>query len=262
MMVEQVLRRDRTLAALALAVVTAAAWAVLLRMHEAMMPGMAKPMDMPGMAMPSAQGWALIDVTLLFLMWAVMMVAMMLPSAAPMILLFASINRARRERASPTVPTAIFAAGYLLIWIGFSAVAALSQAGLHQAALLSPSMATTSPVLGGVLLVVAGLYQWMPLKSACLGHCRSPVHFLGTEWREGRPGALVMGLRHGLFCLGCCWALMTLLFVAGVMNLTWVAAIAALVLVEKVVPKGAWLGRAGGVLLAAAGVWMLAGRAL
>jgi predicted metal-binding membrane protein len=263
MMLERVLRHDRVVAVLALTVVTAAAWVVLLRMHEGMTPGTAMPgTAMPGMAMPGAHGWASLDVALLFLMWAVMMVAMMLPSAAPMIFLFASLNRSRRERASPAVPTAIFAGGYLLVWTGFSAAAALTQAALHQAALLSPSMAVTSPLLNGLLLVVAGIYQWLPLKSACLGHCRSPLHFLGREWREGRRGALVMGIRHGLFCLGCCWALMALLFVAGVMNLAWVAAIAVLVLAEKIVPNGAWIGRAGGALLAAAGVWLLAGRAL
>ena len=221
------------------------------------MPGM----DMPGMPMPAPHPWAPLDVALLFLMWAVMMVAMMLPSAAPMILLVASVNRGRRERASPAAPTAIFAAGYLLVWTGFSAAAALAQAALHQAALLSPAMATTSPVLGGVLLLVAGIYQWLPLKSACLGRCQSPLGFLGSEWREGHRGALVMGVRHGLFCLGCCWALMALLFVAGVMHLAWVAGIAALVLVEKVVPGGRWVGRAAGVALAAAGLWTLAAAA-
>jgi predicted metal-binding membrane protein len=245
--------RDRTVAGLAMVVMTAAAWLVLLRMGTAMM---------PGTAISAAHRWDFLNFTLLFLMWAVMMVAMMLPSAAPMILLFASVNRDRRERASPVVPTAIFVAGYLSVWIGFSAAAALLQTALHEAALLSPAMGTTSPLLGGLLLVVAGIYQWLPLKSACLGHCRSPLHFLGSEWREGRQGALVMGVRHGLFCVGCCWALMGLLFFAGVMNLTWVAAIGALVLAEKVVPDGAWIGRAGGAVLAAAGVWILAGRLL
>ena len=220
-----------------------------------MLPGM----DMPGMPMPASHAWAPLDVALLFLMWAVMMMAMMLPSAAPMILLFALVNRRRRDRASPAVPTAIFVAGYLLVWAGFSAAAALAQTALHQAALLSHTMATTSPLLGGVLLLVAGIYQWLPLKSACLGRCRSPLGFLDSEWREGRRGALVMGMRHGLFCVGCCWALMVLLFVAGVMQLAWVAVIAALVLVEKVAPGGRWVGRVGGVILAAAGVWMLAG---
>lgn len=252
---ERVLRHDRAVAALALLALVAAAWVALLRMHDRMMPG--DMAGMPGMAISTPHPWTLADVGLLFFMWAVMMVAMMLPSAAPMILLFASVNRRRRERAGPAVPTAVFVAGYLLVWTGFSAAAALTQAALHQAALLSPAMATTSPVLGGFLLIVAGIYQWLPIKSACLGHCRSPLGFLAGEWRDGDRGALVMGMRHGLFCLGCCWALMVLLFVAGVMNLAWVAAIAGLVLVEKVAPGGPWVGRIGGVVLAGAGVWML-----
>jgi predicted metal-binding membrane protein len=190
-------------------------------------------------------------------MWAVMMVAMMLPSAAPMILLVASLQRRRRERASPAAPTAVFAAGYLLVWALFSAVAASTQWLLHQAALLSPAMASTSPILGGLLLITAGLYQWLPLKSACLSHCRSPIGFLGSEWREGSAGALVMGARHGLFCLGCCWALMTLLFVGGVMHLPWVAAIAGLVLVEKVVRGGPWIGRLAGLGLIGWGLSVL-----
>jgi predicted metal-binding membrane protein len=174
-----------------------------------------------------------------------------------MILLVASLQRRRRERASPAAPTAVFAAGYLLVWALFSAVAASTQWLLHQAALLSPAMASTSPILGGLLLITAGLYQWLPLKSACLSHCRSPIGFLGSEWREGSAGALVMGARHGLFCLGCCWALMTLLFVGGVMHLPWVAAIAGLVLVEKVVRGGPWIGRLAGLGLIGWGLSVL-----
>jgi predicted metal-binding membrane protein len=217
------------------------------------------PADGADMTMPGMQGWSALELLLLFLMWVTMMVAMMLPSAAPMILLVATVQRRRRERASPAAPTAIFAAGYLVVWICFSAAAALTQWGLHQAALLSPGMASTSPVLGGILLVAAGAYQWLPVKSACLSRCRSPLGFLGSEWREGSVGALVMGLRHGLFCLGCCWALMTLLFVAGVMHLLWVAAIAGLVLVEKVVRTGPWIGKLTGLVLIAWGAGMLAG---
>jgi predicted metal-binding membrane protein len=250
--VERLLRRDRAVAAIALLAATALAWASLFRMQSGM-----GTMEAGGMAMPSMQDWSFLELLLLFVMWATMMVAMMLPSAAPTILLVASVLRRRRERASPAASTAVFVAGYLLVWTGFGAAAALTQWGLHQAALLSPAMASTSPVLGGILLIVAGVYQWLPLKSACLGRCRSPLEFLGSEWREGSGGALVMGARHGLFCLGCCWALMTLLFVAGVMNLLWVAAIAALVLVEKVVPAGVWLGRVAGLTLAGWGLWML-----
>ena len=189
-----------------------------------------------------------------------MMMAMMLPSATPMILLVAGVERQRRDRGHPAVPTAMFAAGYLLVWTGFSLAAALAQWGLHNAALLSPMLASTSPALGGLLLVGAGVYQWLPLKSACLGHCRSPLPFLGVHWREGSAGALAMGVRHGLYCLGCCWALMGLLFVAGVMNLLWVAAIAALVLVENVAAAGPWHGRGAGLVMIGAGAWMLAAR--
>jgi predicted metal-binding membrane protein len=183
---------------------------------------------------------------------------MMTPAAAPMILTFATIHRRRTAEGRPTVPTAIFVLGYLVVWTIYSVVAAVAQAGLHAAALLSPAMAATSPLLAGGLLVAAGVFQWTPLKHACLSACRSPLSFLMTGWREGRGGAFVMGLRHGLYCLGCCWALMALLFVAGVMNLLWVAAIAVAVLVEKVVPRGDLVGRLASVALVAAGVWLVA----
>jgi predicted metal-binding membrane protein len=243
-------RRDRAVAALALLSVIAIAWAWLFRMQPGTGAGMA-------MAMPGMHSWSGLDVLFLFLMWAVMMAAMMLPSAAPMILLVATVHRRRPDRGSPAAATAIFAAGYLLVWTLFSVAAALSQWGLHQAALLSPDMASTSPVLGGLLLMVAGTYQWLPVKAACLSRCRSPIGFLTSEWREGRAGALVMGARHGLFCLGCCWALMLLLFVGGVMHLPWVAAIAALILVEKLAPAGVWAGRLAGVGLVVWGGWLL-----
>jgi predicted metal-binding membrane protein len=250
---EQLVRRDRAVAVIALLAAAALAWATLLRMESGMDMGSGAGMVMPGM-----HAWSPAELLLLFLMWATMMVAMMLPSAAPMILLVTMVNRRRRERASPAAPSAMFAGGYLLVWIAFSAAAALTQWGLHQAALLSPAMVSTSPVLGGLLLVIAGVYQWLPVKSACLHHCRSPVGFLGSEWREGSTGALVMGFRHGLFCVGCCWALMLLLFVAGVMNLLWVAAIAALVLLEKVARAGPWVGRIAGIVLVVWGLRLLA----
>ncbi len=250
---ERVVRRDRAVAAGALLLLTALAWASLVRTRSEMVPAGGAPMAMPGM-----ETWSALEVCRLFLMWATMMVAMMLPSAAPMILLVAGIQRRRREQASPAPSTAIFAAGYLVVWTIFSAAAALLQYGLHRAALLSPAMASSSPILGGLFLVTAGVYQWLPFKATCLTHCRSPLHFLGHEWREGSAGALVMGIRHGLFCLGCCWALMTILFVAGVMNLLWVAAIAGLVLLEKVARGGPWIGRLVGVVLVGWGVWTLA----
>src|SRR6266545_6666435 len=190
-----------------------------------------------------------------------MMIAMMTPAAAPMILMFSTIHRRRSAEGRPAVPTAIFVVGYLVVWTIYSVVAALAQAGLHAAALLSPALAATSPLLAGGLLVAAGVFQWTPLKRACLAACRSPLSFFITCWREGRGGAFVMGLRHGFYCLGCCCALMALLFVAGVMNLLWAASIAVAVLVEKVVPRGDLVGRVAGGGLVVAGLVML-GQAL
>jgi predicted metal-binding membrane protein len=211
-------------------------------------------MKMSGPDMTSWSGTALFA---LFLMWAEMMVAMMLPSAAPMILSFAMVNRKRRERQEMFVPAGIFVLGYLLVWTGFSAVAAVAQWALHATALLSPGMVSTSPVLAGGLLIAAGIFQWTQFKSACLTHCRSPLSFLLAEWREGRAGALWMGLKHGIYCTGCCWFLMALLFVAGVMNLVWVAAISLFVLLEKLVPQGALLGKISGAVLIGWGTWVL-----
>jgi len=189
---------------------------------------------------------------------SVMMVAMMVPPASPMILLFARVNRQRREGENPAIPTALFLAAYLVVWSGFSAVATLAQWGLHSAALLSPMMVSTSPILGGLLLVGAGVFQWTSLKRACLVRCRSPLAFLLAEWRDGPRGAFLMGLRHGVYCLGCCWILMALLFVAGVMNLLWVATLAVFVLVEKVLPRGDLAGRLGGAALILAAFILLA----
>ncbi|MGE3650219.1 MAG: DUF2182 domain-containing protein [Reyranellaceae bacterium] len=210
----------------------------------------------PGMDMPAKDGFELL---LLLVMWCVMMVGMMLPSAAPMILTFATINRNRRTRGQSYTPTALFTSGYLLAWTGFSIVATLAQAGLERASLLAPmAMKTTSPVLGGLLFIAAGVYQFTPLKQACLAHCRSPFAFIVNHWRDGPGGAVRMGFSHGLYCLGCCWILMALLFVGGVMNLVWVAVLTALVLVEKLFPVGPWLARIGGLLLIGYGVRLLA----
>jgi predicted metal-binding membrane protein len=253
--VTALVRRDRALVWGGVAGVTLLAWLYLWR-HAHMM-AMAD-----GMAVlePRLQPWTAGDFVLMTTMWVVMMVAMMLPAAAPVILLFAAVGRKRREAGGVAVPTAVFALGYLAVWGGFSVGATLAQWGLHRAALLSPTLQATSPLVGGLLLVAAGLYQATPLKEVCLAHCRSPFAFVMTAWRDGFAGALQMGLRHGTYCLGCCWALMGLLFVAGVMNLAWVAAITAFVLLEKVAPGGRLIGRAAGVVLALAGAWLL-GRA-
>lgn len=187
------------------------------------------------------------------------MVAMMVPSATPMVALFAAAERKRSESRSPLGTTASFVLGYLLVWTAFSAGATVVQWGLHGAALLSPMMVGTSSVLGGSLLVAAGAFQLTPLKTACLRHCRTPLHFFMGEWRAGSWGALRMGVKHGTYCVGCCWILMALLFVAGVMNLLWVAVITVFVLVERVAPGGEVIGRVAGIVLIVAGVALLGG---
>ena len=193
----------------------------------------------------------------LFLMWAEMMVAMMVPTVAPTVLLFAQLNRKRREQERPYVSTAVFLSGYLAAWTLFSLAIAVAQWALHGAALLSPLMDGRSAWLGGGLLLAAGVFQFTPWKHACLRHCRSPLDFLVTGWREGRWGAFTMGWRNGAYCTGCCWVLMALLFVLGVMNVLWVAAITALVLAEKALPRGALIGRGAGVVMVSWGAWVL-----
>jgi len=243
---------DRAIVAAGLLGVAGLGWLYIVRLGREM----AVMADM-AMAMPQMTPWDLADFVLTFLMWAVMMVAMMVPSASPMILTFATINRKRLVDEAPLIRTGLFLVGYLLVWAGYSLLAALGQWGLHAAALITPAMAVT-PWLGGVLLVAAGIYQFTPLKDVCLSRCQSPFGFILTQWREGAAGALVMGLRHGAFCVGCCWVLMALLFVAGVMNLLWVAAIAAFVLLEKVAPLGRVVSRFAGAVLILWGAWLLA----
>jgi predicted metal-binding membrane protein len=260
-MLEDILKRDRAILIAGLASLVLLAWLYLLhlaRMMATAMVEMERHAAM-GMAMPQLHAWTAAELALTFLMWTVMMVAMMVPSAAPMILLFATIHRRRRSRQQPTVPVVVFLGGYLVIWTAYAAAATLAQWGLHATSLLSDSVATTSAVLGGVLLVGAGLFQWTPLKRICLTNCRSPLSFLMTRWREGIWGAFAMGVDHGLYCVGCCWMLMALLFVAGVMNLAWVAAIAVVVLVEKVVPGGERIGRVFGIALMVAGLGLVVG---
>jgi len=249
------LRRDRAIVGAALLAIALVAWLSLLHL-SATMPGMDRA-DMPGMAMPRVHTWDPVDVVLLFVMWAVMMIAMMVPAATPMILTFAMVQRQRQAQDRASVPTVVFLLGYALVWTAYAAVAALAQWRLHEADLLSAAMASTSTRLGGALLLVAGAFQWTPLKQACLAKCRSPLSFVMTEWREGRAGAFVMGMRHGAYCVACCWALMALLFVAGVMNLLWVAGLAVFVLAERVLPGGLVVGRIAGALLLVAGVVVL-----
>ncbi len=241
---ERLLRHDRLLVIGGLSAVVALSWAYLLAgagmdTHE--MEGMLMPMAAPDWT-PSTFG-------VMLLMWGVMMAAMMLPSAAPMILLHATISKRTRARGGRAAATGIFAIGYVAVWVAFSIAAVLLQYGLDQAALISPMMQVTSVALAGLVLVSAGVYQWTPLKQACLRRCRSPLEFLMTQWRAGNKGAFSMGLRHGAYCLGCCWVLMLLLFVGGVMNLAWLAGLALFVLVEKMAPAGHWVGKVAGIAL-------------
>ena len=210
------------------------------------------------MTMPVVQPWAAMDYWLMFVMWSVMMIAMMTPSAAPMILTYTRISQ-RQVDVQPVWGTALFYLGYLIIWTAYSAVATGIQGLLHAAALLSPMQEISSPILGGIILIAAGIFQFTPFKKACLTHCRTPMGYFMTEWRDGQWGALVMGLRHGAYCVGCCWLLMALLFVSGVMNLFWMGVITAYVLAEKVMPGGHKLSWAIGIVMLGWGLWMVAG---
>lgn len=249
--------RDRILIVTCVVLVCALAWAYLFHLDRQMSAEMAYHAAMEDMGMSMDASWTPTDVLLAFAMWAVMMIGMMTGSAAPALLLFNGA-RAQRGQAGARLDTALFASGYLLVWIGFSAIAVLAQWALREAALLSPMMAASSPLVGGAILVEAGLYQLTNWKRTCLTHCRSPLNFLMTHWRDGRRGALEMGLRHGTFCLGCCWMLMCVLFVVGVMNLVWVAALTTFVLLEKIGPRGILVSRVAGAIILAAGLRTIA----
>ncbi|MEQ8442330.1 MAG: DUF2182 domain-containing protein [Alphaproteobacteria bacterium] len=198
---------------------------------------------------------------LVFVMWWLMMVAMMLPSAAPLVLIYNRMYQARGKGAAAPAAmgsTWLFVAGYILAWGGFSFCATLLQAVLEDLHLVHPMMMwSLSKTLTALLLILAGVYQWTPLKEKCLKNCRSPIDFLTRNWRKGRWGPLWMGVHHGIYCLGCCWFLMGLLFAGGVMNLFWITGLAVFVLIEKVIPAGQWFGRLAGLGMATWGVWML-----
>jgi len=238
-------RRDRFLIASCILLITALAWAYLIHLDRQMSSAMDYDRMMAAMGMTSDFVWSPADVFFTFAMWAVMMVAMMSGAATPVILLFAAVHRRRDVRRVP-LAVLLFGSGYIAIWAGFSACAALAQWALHEATLLSPAMKTSSPYLGGAILLGAGIYQLTPFKGACLTHCRSPLGFMMTGWREGALGAFRMGLQHGAYCVGCCWALMCMLFVVGVMNLAWVGALTVFVLLEKAGPAGGMLARIAG----------------
>jgi predicted metal-binding membrane protein len=274
--VERLLRRERAIVAAGLVTLAALAWLYLLSgagmsasgwdmTRLSLFPHRHAPVpaDMAGMQMGAidmpAPTWSSHAWLLAATMWWTMMVAMMAPSAAPMILLYGRVHRqalSRGEDQAGLAPTAVFAAGYLLVWLLFSLAAAGTQAALQASALVSTVLlGSTSRWLSAGVLAAAGLYQLSPLKTLCLAQCRSPAAFLSRHWRAGAGGALRLGVLHGAYCVGCCWALMALLFVVGVMNLVWIALLAAVVMAEKLLPGGRWVARCGGALLLA---WSLA----
>ncbi len=262
---EAALRRDRTIVIAALAIITALAWADLTWLADDMaingmdMTGFRMIPAGQGLMMPASEPWKPIEFGYVFAMWAVMMIGMMTPSVAPMILIYARVGRQAVMDSKPFAATAWFAGGYLLAWTAFSLAATSAQWALERAALLTPMMESASNILGGILLIATGLYQWTPLKDACLSYCQTPLTFIMRHggFRREATGALTLGLRHGLYCIGCCWAVMLLLFVGGVMNLFWIAALAALVLLEKVVPFGRLIARLAGIAFIAGGAWLL-----
>ena len=253
---DKILDRDRLVVLAALAAVVELAWAYLVYVVLAQ-PAM--DMDAVAMAAMPPPDWDAGYFAATVAMWMVMMVGMMLPSAAPTVLLFDALQRQggaarRRDRRA----TALFAAGYVVAWSAFSVLATTAQWGLSTAMLLSAMMTSKSPVFAGVLLVAAGAYQFTSWKTACLSQCRSPAEFLVRHRRPGELGPLLMGLQHGVQCIGCCWALMALLFVFGVMNLLWVATLAIFVFLEKLTPAGPRVGRIGGILMVCTGLALMA----
>jgi predicted metal-binding membrane protein len=247
---ELVLRRDRWVLAACMLGVVILAWTYVLS-------GAGMNMSMPGMVM-APMAWSPATALIMFAMWWIMMIAMMVPSAAPTVLLFSAIGRKQEASGHRSVGAGIFLAGYLVVWAGFSLVATVLQWGLERLGLMSTDMKTSSHVLGGIILLAAGLYQFTPIKTVCLKHCQNPLLFLSSQWQSGTVGALRMGLQHGAYCLGCCWFLMAMLFFGGVMNVFWIVGIAIYVALEKLLLKNPILSRVAGSILALSGILMLA----
>jgi predicted metal-binding membrane protein len=240
------LLRERPIVAGALTLLITVSWALLV--------GYADWLHMAAMPMPGHGGFAVMAGA--FLMWALMMVAMMTPSAVPMVLLHARVA-ARAEPGNAARMSAAFVAAYLALWIAFALVATLVQDLLARSEVIDQHLSLTDRRIGGLVLVAAGAYQWTPLKQACLARCRGPVEFLSRHWRGDVAGAFRTGLAHAVFCLGCCWALMLILFVGGVMNLVWIAVLTAVVLAEKIMPAGIAISRAAGIGLVLWGGWLI-----
>ena len=260
--ITNILRKDRLCSVLALVAVSIVAWVytimgVGMNMSALDMTRMAGPIGDP-MTMGPGKTWTMSYAVLVFLMWWVMMIAMMTPSAAPTLLLYTALKRHGSERASATKLSLIFLAGYLLIWGGFSLLAAGAQWGTETLGLVNgPMMTLASRPVAGVVLILAGLFQFSTLKTACLKQCSSHADFLTRHRRTGTGGALLMGMHHGAYCFGCCWALMALLFVGGIMNLYWIVGLAIYVLAEKIVPSPRLFARCTGAVLMVWGLWCI-----
>jgi len=270
------LKHDLLVVAAALAVITILAWSYLVVLNGEMqtpaMSGQVQPAmprmhgmgDMDAMAggamAPGLTAWTLTHFLIIFAMWAVMMVGMMTPSVTPMVLIYSRLAKSGAAQGTPFASSAWFAGGYLIAWTAFALMASLAQYALDRAALLTPMMALQNRTFGGALLVVAGLYQWLPAKSACLSNCRAPLQFVQRHggFQPSGLGSVRLGALHGHYCIGCCWALMLLLFAAGVMNLFWIAALMLIVLIEKLVPGAPYVSRAFGAAGIAWGLWLLA----
>jgi predicted metal-binding membrane protein len=248
--VERAIVRERWIVIGSLGLLTAACWAWIVPMADDMYGGMTGPS-----AWMMTTAWDAPHLALLFAMWTAMMTGMMLPSAAPTLLIYGMVAR-RDDAAGAAMRVHLFAGGYLIAWTAFSAVATGGQRLLASTGVLSPMMEAQAPLAAGAMLVVAGLYQLTPLKRACLSACQSPAAFLVKHWRAGRAGALRLGLVHGWYCLGCCWALMLLLFAFGVMNLGVIVGLTAFLLLEKLMPPRAQGGRFSGALLVGLGLYI------
>jgi predicted metal-binding membrane protein len=245
---ETLLRRDRWLTGLGLLLLAGLSWVYIIGLNEGGWPSL--------MAMPMRHGWTTGDLLLTYAMWVVMMIAMMTPAVAPTILLVAAVER-RRGHPQPLVRATLSLVGYLTVWAAASAIASFLQYGLHEGGLIYDAMSPLRSPLAGILLLGVGVFELTPAKAACLRLCRSPVETIAQYWQPDLGGSLRLGLRHGLYCLGCCWALMLVLFVSGVMNLLWVAILSALVLAEKLVPRWLLFSRLAGVAILAWGTVLL-----
>jgi predicted metal-binding membrane protein len=262
---ETLLRRERFIVLAGLLLITAVAWIWILLGSGTGLSAihMTTWRFPPPLHVGVVESWTLTYAGVMFFMWWIMMIAMMTPSAAPLVLLYARAYRhEQRQGKLPdgAVPTFVFVLGYLLSWACFSVLATALQWGLERAGLLHQMlMWSISPYFTAALLIAAGLYQLTPLKSVCLEHCRSPASYLAQHFKPGSGGALRLGWRHGLYCLGCCWFLMALLFAGGIMNLVWIAGLAVYVLVEKIAPMGQVIARVAGVVIIIGGLWVAAG---